>query len=142
MLLFVVGDPKQAIYSFRGADINAYLKARKEMLEGDAGYYNLPTNRRSMPDLIQNVNSLVSSPQWFGKDNDDAWSINFKPVQYQNEEARAESGGPLLHRDESEDLSMNFLRPSDSLAGKHNINSLTSDLARQIANNYRKQNYH
>ncbi len=27
-LLYVIGDPKQAIYAFRGADVNAYLRAR------------------------------------------------------------------------------------------------------------------
>ena len=30
-LLFVIGDPKQAIYSFRGADVYAYLSAKNEM---------------------------------------------------------------------------------------------------------------
>jgi exodeoxyribonuclease V beta subunit len=30
-LLFLIGDPKQAIYAFRGADVYAYLDARQEM---------------------------------------------------------------------------------------------------------------
>ena len=30
--LFIIGDPKQAIYGFRGADINAYFIARNEMI--------------------------------------------------------------------------------------------------------------
>ncbi|MCW8891041.1 MAG: UvrD-helicase domain-containing protein, partial [Sedimenticola sp.] len=57
--LFLVGDPKQAIYSFRGADIFAYLKARK-----DAGAcYTLDVNWRSVPPLIQAVNTLFEQPQ-------------------------------------------------------------------------------
>ncbi|TVT52392.1 MAG: exodeoxyribonuclease V subunit beta [Sedimenticola thiotaurini] len=52
--LFLVGDPKQAIYSFRGADIFAYLKARQ-----DAGNcYTLDVNWRSVPSLIHAVNTL------------------------------------------------------------------------------------
>ncbi|MCW8945676.1 MAG: exodeoxyribonuclease V subunit beta [Sedimenticola sp.] len=52
--LFLVGDPKQAIYSFRGADIFAYLRAR-----GDAGAcYSLDVNWRSVPSLIKAVNTL------------------------------------------------------------------------------------
>jgi exodeoxyribonuclease V beta subunit len=57
--LFLVGDPKQAIYSFRGADIFAYLKAR-----ADAGNcYTLDVNWRSVPALIQAVNTLFDQPQ-------------------------------------------------------------------------------
>ncbi len=56
--LFLVGDPKQAIYSFRGADIFAYLRAR-----GDAGAcYSLDVNWRSVPSLIKAVNTLFDQP--------------------------------------------------------------------------------
>jgi exodeoxyribonuclease V beta subunit len=54
--LFVIGDPKQAIYSFRGADIFAYMKAAKEI--GNA--HTLDQNRRSDPGLIQAVNTLFT----------------------------------------------------------------------------------
>lgn len=54
--LFLVGDPKQAIYSFRGADIFAYLKAK-----GSSPHcYTLDTNWRSSPGLIAAVNNLFS----------------------------------------------------------------------------------
>lgn len=57
--LFLVGDPKQAIYSFRGADIFAYLKA-----QGDAEHrYTLDTNWRSSPGLINAVNTLFNASQ-------------------------------------------------------------------------------
>ena len=54
---FMVGDPKQAIYSFRGADIFAYLKARKSATER----YTLDTNHRATPDLVTAVNALFSA---------------------------------------------------------------------------------
>jgi exodeoxyribonuclease V beta subunit len=52
--LFLVGDPKQAIYSFRGADIFAYLQARSQVAEP----YSLDRNWRSTPQLIQALNTL------------------------------------------------------------------------------------
>jgi exodeoxyribonuclease V beta subunit len=52
--VFLVGDPKQAIYSFRGADIFAYLRAKQEA--GDE--YTLATNWRSDPGLITAFNAL------------------------------------------------------------------------------------
>ncbi|MGF1529492.1 MAG: exodeoxyribonuclease V subunit beta [Candidatus Competibacterales bacterium] len=59
---FMVGDPKQAIYSFRGADIFAYLRARQDV----AAEYTLDTNWRSDPRLIRAVNALFSRhPQPF-----------------------------------------------------------------------------
>jgi len=52
---FMIGDPKQAIYSFRGADIHTYLKAH----EATAGrHYTLGTNFRSSQALVQAVNQV------------------------------------------------------------------------------------
>ncbi len=53
---FLVGDPKQAIYSFRGADIFTYLKAKAEAEHE----HTLTTNWRSHPDLVLAVNTVFS----------------------------------------------------------------------------------
>ncbi len=67
--LFVIGDPKQAIYSFRGADVYAYLTARNEMerleKEGKARLYSLSINWRSQPELIKAFNQLFCRDAWF-----------------------------------------------------------------------------
>jgi exodeoxyribonuclease V beta subunit len=58
--IFLIGDPKQAIYSFRGADINAYLKARQDT----AGRLSaLDTNFRSSGALVASVNALFEQAE-------------------------------------------------------------------------------
>ncbi|OSI08206.1 exodeoxyribonuclease V subunit beta [Neisseria animaloris] len=52
--LFLVGDPKQAIYSFRGADIYAYLQAAEDAEH----HYTLATNYRSHAKLINGIGAL------------------------------------------------------------------------------------
>jgi len=56
-LLFFIGDPKQAIYGFRGADIFSYLKAAENV----ASRYTLTTNWRSSPDLIAATNTIFTN---------------------------------------------------------------------------------
>ncbi len=55
--IFLVGDPKQAIYSFRGADIFAYLNARRDT----AHAYTLDVNYRSDPRLLTALNAVFGS---------------------------------------------------------------------------------
>ncbi len=55
--LFFVGDPKQAIYSFRGGDIYTYKKAVTDPAVA-ASTYHLDQNFRSTPRLIDAVNAL------------------------------------------------------------------------------------
>ncbi|MDP3694849.1 MAG: UvrD-helicase domain-containing protein, partial [Desulfocapsaceae bacterium] len=52
--LYLIGDPKQAIYTFRGADIYSYFKARDQ-----ADFHlGLEKNYRSHPALVEAVNRL------------------------------------------------------------------------------------
>jgi exodeoxyribonuclease V beta subunit len=53
--LFLIGDPKQAIYAFRGADIYTYLRAR----QATAGrLHTLGTNFRSSHGMVRAVNHV------------------------------------------------------------------------------------
>ena len=72
--LFMIGDPKQAIYAFRGADIFTYMQARHQV----SAHYTLGTNWRSTTAMIDSVNQVFqhsSSP--FIYDDD----IAFDPVK-------------------------------------------------------------
>lgn len=57
--LFLIGDPKQAIYSFRGADVFAYLNAARSV--SNSRQLTLNTNFRSVPKLVTAVNELFSA---------------------------------------------------------------------------------
>ncbi len=56
-MLFMIGDPKQSIYSFRGADIFSYMKAARNA----DSKFTLLKNWRSAPGLITAVNTLFSN---------------------------------------------------------------------------------
>lgn len=53
--LLLIGDPKQAIYGFRGADIHTYLRARESAARP---HWTLDTNHRSTRALVAAVNRV------------------------------------------------------------------------------------
>jgi ATP-dependent exoDNAse (exonuclease V) beta subunit len=57
-VLYVVGDPKQSIFSFQGADIFTYLRARDEIAARGGACRELPANYRSSPAMIAAHNAL------------------------------------------------------------------------------------
>lgn len=82
--LFLIGDPKQAIYAFRGADVFTYLGARRRMKNladmGQANCYRLSINWRSCPQLIDAYNRIFSQNDWFGgSDAGQPYAIGYTP---------------------------------------------------------------
>jgi exodeoxyribonuclease V beta subunit len=74
--LFLIGDPKQAIYSFRGADIFTYIRARRDTTSANRS--TLGVNHRSTPAMVRAVNTLFGRrPDAFVFTDD----IAFQPVQ-------------------------------------------------------------
>jgi exodeoxyribonuclease V beta subunit len=62
---YLVGDPKQSIYSFRNADLATYFSAEKFLGKDAKSFLN--TNYRSSPRLIKSLNFLFSRefiPDW------------------------------------------------------------------------------
>ena len=58
--LFIVGDPKQSIYRFRGADITAYELFTNLILQQGGKKFFLQRNFRSTPEIIDTANSICS----------------------------------------------------------------------------------
>ena len=55
----MIGDPKQAVYAFRGADIFTYIKAKDWV--ASKRHFTLATNWRSAPKLVNSINQLFES---------------------------------------------------------------------------------
>lgn len=90
---FMIGDPKQAIYGFRGADIHTYLTARAQT---GRRHYTLDTNYRSCGDLIGAVNGLFE----FGEQGAERGAFLFRqeagnPVPFLPVTPRFDPGGTL-----------------------------------------------
>ncbi len=58
--LLMIGDPKQAIYAFRGADVYTYFRAASE---STGTFYTLKNNYRSSPQLVEAVNRLFEQTE-------------------------------------------------------------------------------
>ncbi|WP_133649159.1 exodeoxyribonuclease V subunit beta [Paraburkholderia flava] len=71
--LFLVGDPKQAIYSFRAADLHTYLAARAEA----SARYTLAVNQRSTAPIVDACNRFFeANPRAFVLDG-----LDYQPVR-------------------------------------------------------------
>jgi exodeoxyribonuclease V beta subunit len=66
--LILVGDPKQAIYGFRGGDLDAYLAARpaNDDDHDTERVSNLATTYRAAPGLVEALNAVFGRDRAFG----------------------------------------------------------------------------
>jgi exodeoxyribonuclease V beta subunit len=75
--LVCVGDPKQAIFAFRGADLHAYLKAQDELkTQFAAEQHHLDINWRSCSELLVPLNHLFADGDWFSENG-----VRYREVQ-------------------------------------------------------------
>lgn len=56
--IFYIGDPKQSIYKFRGADLNNYLSIKTGLESSNV--FSLTTNYRTHPDLVSATNKFLT----------------------------------------------------------------------------------
>ncbi|MFZ3183896.1 MAG: UvrD-helicase domain-containing protein [Pseudomonas sp.] len=120
--LCFVGDPKQAIYGFRGADLNTYKQARAAAERS----YNLPFNYRSTPELIGALNLLFDRPQPFAEDG-----LDYPPVSA-GTKSRAQLVLPNLQEADGAPLSLVWL--GDEPLSKGRADQLVAvDCAQRIA---------
>lgn len=74
--LYLIGDPKQAIYGFRGGDIFAYLNARRDCDH----HWLMDTNWRSTPDMVAAYNQLFLSKKSLADENEQDFEQNNQSV--------------------------------------------------------------
>lgn len=74
--LFLVGDPKQSIYRFRRADVEAYREVAQRL--GPGASLSLQTNFRSSPRLISFINAIFE--RVFESAPDEPWEVAHSPL--------------------------------------------------------------
>lgn len=94
-LLYLIGDPKQAIYKFRGADLNTYLDSRSKV----DSQFSLSVNYRSSENMVEGVNRFFRKDHAF---------INAK-LQYQPVSAHQREN-PLVTDVDDGDQALRFVQ--------------------------------
>ncbi|MDX7999874.1 exodeoxyribonuclease V subunit beta [Xenorhabdus sp. Reich] len=118
--LLFIGDPKQAIYAFRGADIFTYVRARSNV----SAHYTLETNWRSSVPMVRAVNKLFAQT---------ARPFLFEQIPFINVNA-AEKNHELkfsLHNEEQAALRF-WLQPGEGVSKREYEQSMARQCAAQI----------
>lgn len=119
-IVFYIGDPKQSIYRFRGADLDSYKKAARNV----AHQFTMKVNFRSTPPLIDAMNRFFCIEADFFKDSQ---------ILYEEVKNGADHGA-LLYNNEQ-------VVPFELLIGDNNKDSLVSSVCNEI-NNLLCENYY
>jgi ATP-dependent helicase/nuclease subunit A len=85
--LFIVGDAKQSIYRFRGADYAAYQRAVRHVLDQGGAELSLTSNFRSTAAVVGPVNAL------FAESGSSLWRASAYLPPYEPIEAEREDDG-------------------------------------------------
>ena len=76
--LFIVGDPKQSIYAFRGADVRVFEETEKKIEAKNGRSIDFTENFRSLRDVIGLVNTTFEGLMGEGKDNE--FEVKYTPL--------------------------------------------------------------
>ena len=109
--LFLIGDPKQAIYAFRGADVHAYLAAVRTAQP----QFTLATNYRSTLGMVQAVNAVFAQRGAPFVEH----AIQFEPA------TASPKSGPAARLDGTHSLHWLFVGPEEK-KGKSAVTSVTT----------------
>lgn len=120
--LYLIGDPKQAIYKFRGADIYSYLDAQKQAEH----QFTLGKNWRSHPQLVDAVNALFKREQAFLLDD-----LTFNPVEPAHS---ADDGALYLGNETIAPMMLWQLPESDSKTGFWTAGKAAEEIRMAVVN--------
>lgn len=78
--LFVVGDPKQSIYAFRGADVSVFDRVQREILATGGQALALTRSFRSQPHLVGMFNAVFAQILRREDTAAGAYSVGYEPM--------------------------------------------------------------
>ncbi|SDG20886.1 DNA helicase/exodeoxyribonuclease V, beta subunit [Onishia taeanensis] len=128
--LLLIGDPKQAIYAFRGADIHTYLQARRDT----AGrHVTLGTNFRSATPMVEAVNRVFEHGE-----QSDAGAFLFRrgddnPVPFAPVDANGRKDALTRHGAPQPALTLWHLNTEDALSKSAYLHELAGRCATEMA---------
>lgn len=135
---YLIGDPKQSIYKFRGSDINSYNEAKSQIEEIGGCVYTLETNYRSNANVVKAVNGIFAQV----KDESDSNYVT-KPFDYNDSYSKKTPSNikfePVIASPNSEKSSFYFDIPiEDNLVASDENLSDTSENNTSVCNFVRK----
>lgn len=111
--LFFVGDEKQSIYRFRGADVGVFKRLSREMEASGGTSVDLPRNYRSEPALIDFFNGFF--PRIFASAEHD-YEAEFRPLTGREPSPGIEPRIGFFYRGYDPDKGSEYLSDADSEA--------------------------
>ncbi len=139
--LFIVGDAKQSIYRFRGADVTVFRQERAD-IERDGGLaVSLHKSYRAHKALVESLNALLKPVLGEMEDPIRPWMEPFSPLSHHRENARYGQEAPFieLHLTVGSKSSGALDRAADALVGR--IVELTTRTSRSSDRDGQVLNY-
>ena len=94
--LFVVGDAKQSIYRFRGADVEVFRQERERVQQSGGKVFALDVSYRAHHELLQALNDLLRPVLGEQDDPQRPWVEPFAPLQPAPGRAETEMAAPYV----------------------------------------------
>jgi exodeoxyribonuclease V beta subunit len=133
--LYMIGDPKQAIYGFRGGDVFAYLSARKDCDQ----QWLMDTNWRSTPAMIAGYNRLfygeaINEKSLNSEGNSDVFGYNIPYIPVKASPPALEKYKSSSNADANSDNALQFVHFVDEEAKRSVAQSFRPVMATWCAN--------
>ncbi|MFN2228076.1 MAG: UvrD-helicase domain-containing protein, partial [Anaerolineae bacterium] len=94
--LFVVGDAKQSIYRFRGADVAVFRQVQADVAAAGGRQVDLDVTFRAHGPLVETLNTLLAPILGSEAEADQPFQVPFAPLRAFRQAPRPGIGGPFV----------------------------------------------